>query len=73
MAPVIFAGSDRPGVSVPRVNFVAIAILLASVGAVRCTRGRQPATWCGQPQSSRPASCWRRRRASPSNGSAQSC
>ena len=32
MPPVIFAGSDRPGVSVPRVNFVAIAIVLVSVG-----------------------------------------
>jgi regulator of protease activity HflC (stomatin/prohibitin superfamily) len=32
MPPVIFAGSDRPAVNVPRVNFVAIAILLASVG-----------------------------------------
>jgi regulator of protease activity HflC (stomatin/prohibitin superfamily) len=30
MAPVIFAGSDGPGVGVPRVNFVAIAILLAA-------------------------------------------
>jgi regulator of protease activity HflC (stomatin/prohibitin superfamily) len=30
MAPVIFAGSDGSGVSVPRVNFVAIAILLGS-------------------------------------------
>ena len=32
MAPVIFAVSDGPGVGVPRVNFVAIAILLASAG-----------------------------------------
>ena len=32
MPPVIFAGSDRPAVNVPRVNFVAIAILLVSVG-----------------------------------------
>jgi regulator of protease activity HflC (stomatin/prohibitin superfamily) len=31
MAPVIFAVPDGPGVGVPRVNFVAIAILLASV------------------------------------------
>jgi len=31
MAPVIFAGSDGPGVGVPRVNFVAVAILLAAV------------------------------------------
>ena len=30
MAPVIFAGSDGSGVSVPRVNFVAIAILLGA-------------------------------------------
>jgi hypothetical protein len=30
MAPVIFAGSDGSGVSVPRVNFVAIAILIGS-------------------------------------------
>jgi len=30
MAPVIFAGSDGSAVSVPRVNFVAVAILLAS-------------------------------------------
>jgi len=37
MAPVIFAGSDGSGVSVPRVNFVAIAILLgaAAAGAYR--------------------------------------
>ena len=35
MAPVIFAGSDGSGVSVPRINFVAIAILLgaAATGA----------------------------------------
>ncbi len=32
MAPVIFAVSDGPGVGVPRVNFVAIAILIASAG-----------------------------------------
>ena len=33
MAPVIFAGSDGSGVSVPRVNFVAIAILLGAAAA----------------------------------------
>jgi regulator of protease activity HflC (stomatin/prohibitin superfamily) len=33
MAPVIFAGSDGSGVSVPRVNFVAVAILLVAAGA----------------------------------------
>jgi regulator of protease activity HflC (stomatin/prohibitin superfamily) len=33
MPPVIFAGSDGSGVSVPRVNFVAIAILVGSVAA----------------------------------------
>jgi regulator of protease activity HflC (stomatin/prohibitin superfamily) len=32
MAPVIFAVSDGPSVGVPRVNFVAIAILIASAG-----------------------------------------
>jgi regulator of protease activity HflC (stomatin/prohibitin superfamily) len=32
MAPVIFAVPDGPGVGVPRVNFVAIAILLAAAG-----------------------------------------
>ncbi len=32
MAPVIFAVPERPSVSVPRVNFVAIAILLAGAG-----------------------------------------
>ena len=32
MAPVIFAVSDGPNVGVPRVNFVAIAILIASAG-----------------------------------------
>jgi regulator of protease activity HflC (stomatin/prohibitin superfamily) len=30
MAPVIFAGSDGPGVGVLRINFVAVAILLAA-------------------------------------------
>jgi regulator of protease activity HflC (stomatin/prohibitin superfamily) len=33
MAPVIFAGSDGSGVSVPRVNFVAVAILLGAAAA----------------------------------------
>ena len=33
MPPVIFAGSDGSGVGVPRVNFVAVAILLASAAA----------------------------------------
>jgi len=33
MAPVIFAGSDGSGVSVPRVNFVAVAILLGAAVA----------------------------------------
>jgi regulator of protease activity HflC (stomatin/prohibitin superfamily) len=33
MAPVIFAGSDGSGVSVPRINFVAIAILIGSAAA----------------------------------------
>jgi regulator of protease activity HflC (stomatin/prohibitin superfamily) len=33
MPPVIFAGSDGSGVSVPRVNFVAVAILLVAAGA----------------------------------------
>ena len=33
MPPVIFAGSDGSGVSVPRVNFVAIAILVGSAAA----------------------------------------
>jgi regulator of protease activity HflC (stomatin/prohibitin superfamily) len=33
MAPVIFAGSDASGVSVPRLNFVAIAILLGAAAA----------------------------------------
>ena len=33
MPPVIFAGSESSGVSVPRVNFVAIAILAGSAAA----------------------------------------
>ena len=33
MAPVIFAGSEGSGVGVPRINFVAIAILLGSAAA----------------------------------------
>ena len=57
MAPVIFAGSDGSGVSVPRVNFVAIAILLGRPPPARLRVAGQRAASCRPPRYSRSASC----------------
>ncbi len=57
MAPVIFAVSDGPSVGVPRVNFVAIAILIASAGAGDIRMAGHRAAWSCRLPSSRSAWC----------------